>query len=133
MDVGLYANLFEVNLEDRDTNFMYTDRSQHLKLRDLRQQLAERKIEAGVFATGDQVYGYGPEQNQLTEFGFRLKNIHIGRTPPLASRLILEGYVDSLIRAGYTNRWSFGRAVVYQFGTALLESPQRVKLFRGFE
>jgi hypothetical protein len=133
MDVGLYANLFEVNFEDHDVDFMHTDRSPYPKLRDLRQQLAERKIEARVFATGGEVYGYGSEQNQLVEFGFRLKSVRIGQIPPLASRLVLEGYANSLTQASYTIRWSFGRATAYQFGKALLETPSGVKLFRGFE
>src|SRR5713101_2166665 len=45
----------------------------------------------------------------------------------------LEGYADSLTQAGYTIRWSFGRATAYQFGKALLETSGGVKLFRGFE
>ena len=73
------------------------------------------------------------EESLDAEFGFELKSIRVSLTPPLVSRLILEGYVDSLTQAGYTSRWSFGRVVVYQFGTALLETPQGVKLFRGFE
>ena len=90
MDVGLYVNLFEVNFEDHDVDFMHTDRSPYPKLRDLRQQLDERKIEAQVFATGGEVYGYGSEQNQLAEFGFRLKSVRVGQIPPLASRLVLN-------------------------------------------
>ena len=44
VDTGLYVNLFEVRFEDRDVDCVVVDRSRYLKLRDLRQQLAEGQI-----------------------------------------------------------------------------------------
>ena len=133
MDTGLYVNLFEVKFEDCDVDFMVVDRNRYPKLRDLRQQLTERQIKAQIFAMDDEIYGYGPQQSQLTEFGFTPKSIGIAAFPRLASRLILEGYFDSLMQAGYSCSWRFGRAIVYQFNKALLTTPQGVQLFRGFQ
>lgn len=132
MDTGLYVNLFEVAFEDREADFMLSGRDKHPNLRELRKQVADRQIEARVYATGDEVYGYGPARDQLSDFGFAHERVSIAKTPSLASRLVLEGYVDSLNEAGYTCWWSFGRANAYQFGKALLE-VRGIRLFRGFE
>lgn len=132
MDTGLYVNLFEVEFEDRETDFMVSKRAQHPKLRELRKQITDSQVKARVYATGDEVYGYGPAQNQLSEFGFTSQSVAVAKTPSLASRLVLDGYVDSLVEAGYICWWKFGRANAYQFGKALLEI-QGVRLFRGFE
>ncbi len=132
MDAGLYINLFEVSFENRETDFLVAKRSQHPRLRDFRKQLTDQKIETRIYAAGDEIYGYGTGQSELANFGFTPSRIHVAQTPPLASRLILEGYVDSLAEVGYTCWWSFGRANVYQFTKALLE-VQGVRLYRGFE
>lgn len=133
MDAGLYVNLFEVNFEDKDVVIMQAPRSQHKKIKELRQQIKSEGIKADVYGTGDTVYGYGPEQNKLASYGFKPESMRIGQTPPLAGRIILDGYVESLKSAGYTCIWKFGRATAYWFGKALIETPRGVKLYRGFD
>ncbi len=133
LDAGLYVNLFEVEFEDCDADLMCASRSQVPKLRDFRKQLADQNLAIRVYAVNEWVYGYGSDRDQLTESGFETKSVRIREIPQLTGRLILEGYVESLERAGYTCHWSFGRAFAYQFNTPLLTTNEGVKLFRGFE
>lgn len=133
LDTGLYVNLFEVEFEDCDADLMRASRSRFPALRDFRKQLADRNLAVRVYAVDEWVYGYGPDRDQLAESGFEPKTIRIREIPQLTSRLILEGYADSLKQAGYTCHWSFGRAFAYQFKTPLLTTTAGVKLFRGFE
>jgi len=133
MDTGLYVNLFEVKFEDCDLTLMLARRSQYTDLRGLRQRLAEAKFAARVFAVGDEVYGYGLESNRLADYGFVPTTVRIGQHPPLASRMVLEGYIAGLEEAGYACEYSFGRVTAYQYGKALLETANGVKLYRGFE
>jgi hypothetical protein len=133
LDAGLYVNLFEVEFEDRDADLMRAKRSQFPSLRDFRKQLADRNLAVRVYAVDEWVYGYGADRDQLTESGFECKTIRIREIPQLTSRLILEGYVESLKQAEYTYYWSFGRVFAYQFKTPILTTSTGVKLFRGFE
>lgn len=133
MDPGLYLNLFKVNFDDRPVDLMVVARSQYPQLRELRGQLRERAIEADVYAVGEQIFGYGPQQELLADFGFSSTTLHIGGVPQLATRLILEGFVTRLVSAGYTREWRRQGARVYQFSTPLLELESGVKLYRGFD
>ncbi len=133
MDAGIYVNLFPVELKDRRAEFMVVDRARYPKLRDLRQQLVDQEIRARVCAARDLVYGYGIDQGLLDAFGFRSENVDVASVPELTSRLVLEGYVDSLELAGYTCQWSFGGAIAYQFGTPIVVAQSGVRLFRGFD
>lgn len=133
MDAGLYVNLFEVKFDDCDVKLMRVSRSQYPDLRNLRQRLDDANLDVRVFATGDEVYGYGAESGRLIEYGFVPETVRIGQLPPLASRMVLEGYIASLKEAGYTCEYSFGQVTAYQYGKALLETTSGVKLFRGFE
>ncbi len=132
MDTGVYLNVFRVNFENQPIELMVVDRNRLPQLRELRTKLKEQGAEAHVYAVGDMVYGYGKNQQQLSCFGFRPTDVEIGSVPQLASRLILEGYVESLVLAGYTSRWSKRGSTVYQFGKPLLELAVGIKLYRGF-
>jgi hypothetical protein len=133
LDPGLYVNLFEVDFDDREVNLMCVGRSQYPKLKPLRDQLSESGINAQVYAAGGTIYGYGPSQEQLEEFGFIQDTVIVGEVPQLASRMILEGYVKSLEQAKYTCWWNYGRAMAYYFDKPLIETETGVKLYRGFE
>lgn len=133
MDAGLYSNLFNVNLEEQDTTLMHIERTHFPDLRELRREISQQGIGAEVYATGEDIYGYGDQQNQLISFGFLAKTFKVHEIPPLASHLILEGYVDSLKEAEYTCQRNFGRVSVFQFKLPLLKTAVGVKLFRGFE
>jgi len=132
-DPGLYVNLFEVRFDDRGVEVMCTQRDLHPDLRPLRRQISEKRIDTRVYATGGEIYGYGPQRDRLSDFGFTIRTVQVGQLPQLASRLILDGYVSSLEEAGYTCAFRLGRATVHQFAKALLETPVGVKLFWGVE
>lgn len=133
MDAGLYSNLFEVYLEEQDAQLMQIERNRFPDLRGLRHEILQRGIDAQVYATGEDIYGYSGQQEQLAGFGFTTKTLKIHEIPPFASHLILEGYINSLREAEYTCQRDFGRVSVFQFKSPLLKTSVGVKLFRGFE
>ncbi len=132
MDVGIYSNLFQVNWDIRDVELMKVDRSKFSDLRDLRKQLKDKQIDAQVYALDQNVYGYGKQQSDLEKFEF-VKEDRPLDLPELVSRLILDGFVDSLLSAGYSCNYMFGRATAFQLNIPLLNLPNGVKLFRGAE
>ncbi len=133
MDAGLYSNLFEVHIEEQDTQLMQIERARFPDLRELRHAILQQGIGAQVYATGEDIYGYGEQQDHLASFGFTIKTLKIHEIPPLASHLILEGYVNSLSAAEYACQQDFGRVSVFQLKSPLLKTSVGVKLLRGFE
>jgi hypothetical protein len=133
MDTGVYLNLFQVDFADQVVTLMKSDRSAFAQLRDLRRHISERGIRASVYAVHEDVFGYGPEQQGLSQMGFRPTTLRLSETPQLTSRLILEGFVEALSDAGYSYVWEFGRAIAFQLGKPLLELPAGVRLFRGVQ
>jgi hypothetical protein len=133
MDIGILINLFPVTFDDCEATLMRADRCRFPTIRDLRQTLQATGLDAHIFAVAGHIYGYGGEQAALTSYGFEPATVRVREMPQLASHLILDGYVASLVDAGYSCRWRFGRATVYQFGTPLLRTSSGVALIRGFE
>jgi hypothetical protein len=133
MDPGIYLNLFKVTFEDTLVDLMVAPRGSLPTLRELRATLQTRSLQADVYQAENQVYGYGADQSALEEWGFAPTSVQIGSTPPLAARLVLEGFVASLVQAGYTLRWNKHGAAVYQLGIPLLQLDVGVALYRGFE
>jgi hypothetical protein len=133
MDPGIYLNLFRVEFIDSPTNLMVVSRSAFPKLKEFREMLRENSIAAEVFAVDDQVYGYGSQQDALVEFGFSTKSIQISAIPQLASRLVLDGFVAELQKAGYLLEWSKQGATVYQRNPPLLKLDTGLTIYRGFD
>ena len=132
MDVGIYSNLFQVHWGIQDAELMKVERSNFPDLRDLRKQIRDKQIDAQVYALDKDVYGYGQQQVDLEKFGFVKEDRHLD-LPELVSRLILEGFVDSLTSAGYSCNYMYGKAIAFQLNTPLLTLPNGVNLFRGAE
>jgi hypothetical protein len=132
MDVGIYLNMFEVEFDDSPVTVMATSRNKFPDLRDLRDTLKKRSLDAQVYSVESQIYGYGLQQNELEAFGFSPVQVQIKSIPKLATRLILEGFVTSLAEAEYSCQWNKRGPKVYQFHTPLL-THKEVKLYRGFE
>lgn len=61
MELGFYVNFFEVSFQDTPVQLMLVQRSKFSDLRSLRQELADRQINAQVYSSGEVIYGYGPQ------------------------------------------------------------------------
>lgn len=133
MDLGIYLNLFKVNFSDTLVDLMVMPRGSLSSLSELRSTLQSQSLRANVYQTKDHVYGYGADQCTLNRWGFAPRSIQLGCVPPLAARLILEGFVTSLEQVGYSLSWSKHGAAVYQLRTPLLQFDVGVTLYRGFE
>lgn len=132
MDVGVYSNLFQVHWDDQVIEIMRIGRSKFPDLRELRKQLHDQVVDAQVYALDENIYGYGQQQFDLMKYGFTKEDQSLD-LPELASRLILEGFIDSLTSAGYSCYFKFRRAIAFQLNTPLLSLPNGVVLFRGVE
>jgi hypothetical protein len=133
MEPGIYLNLFKVTFEDTPVTLMIAPRRDFSKLKDFRTLLRERVIVADVFTVDDKVYGYGAQQDALVEFGFTTNTIQIGLLPQLATRLVIDGFVAELTRAGYSLEWSKQGATVFQLSSPLLKLESGLTLYRGFD
>ncbi len=133
MDTGIYLNLFKVDFKDTPVDLMVAPRGDLPTLRELRATFQERSLQANVYQVESRVYGYGADQNALEEWGFVPTSMQIGNTPQLTAHLVLEGFVSSLIQAGYTSKWNKHGAAIYQLNTPLLSLDVGVMLYRGFE
>jgi hypothetical protein len=131
LDVGLYVNLFEAEFEDIEAKFHTVSRSEYPDMRALRAQIEQEGSLVSVYASGDVIYGYGPDQETLKPYGFHEERLRFLEIPQLTSRMILEGFANSLERADYKCRYSYGRVIAYRYDVPLLEEP--IKLFIGFE
>ena len=133
IDAGIYINAFEVSLQTEIADLFVTDRLRFPDLRGLRNSLSGKKLDISVYAWKEYLFGYGMQMKQLDEFGFKPTTICLQDYPRLTERLIIEGYISSLLNAGYTVYWRKGSAEIYQFNHPLLDNPKGIKMFRGFD
>lgn len=131
LDPGVYVNLFEVILHEKETEVMVTARKNYPYMRALRAELEGK--DALVYAWEDTIFGYGSQADTLSDFGFTAKTIFLKDHPHLTQRMILEGYILSLKKAGYTCSWQKGGVKAFQLAQPLFETQEKVRLYRGFE
>jgi hypothetical protein len=133
MDIGIYANLFEVSFDRTDLTVLKTDRQNLSDLRLLRKQFAEDGKDANVFAVDQVVYGYGSDSHLLAALGFEECTVSLPDVPKLTSRLILDSYIQNLRDAGYTAKFGRGSASAFQMATPIHRTSDGVRLFRGMD
>jgi len=140
MDVGYYTNVFEVSLADENITFMEAEHSRYQDLRKLRASLKR----ARVYADRDTVYGYGKDLSELEPFeGFTETSRRFTEVPTLASRMILEGYLNELTSNGFELRYQLplaealegrkGRVEVFSTTPIVEFAAGQVKLFKGYD
>ena len=116
LDVGLYLNLFRVDVPTDPIRFLAADRSLHPDLRPLRDELTQLgKIgkKVWVYAEGDKVYGYGKDCDSLRSKGFGEVNVVLPNSPCLTARMVLEGFIDRVKQDQYTPLERKGRYEVF--------------------
>ncbi|MCL4458416.1 MAG: hypothetical protein M1136_01295 [Chloroflexi bacterium] len=133
LDVGLYLNLFRVQVPTDPMLFLGADRGLYPDLRPLRNGLAQCGKRVWVYAEGDEVYGYGEDCDLLRSKGFSETNVTLPDRPRLTSRMILEGFIDRVKQERYTPLERKGRCEVFNWTEYQSTSDGNVRLYRGFD
>lgn len=136
LDAGLYANIFEVELSNTLVNLMRVEHKKYPSLRELRQKLEERDLNAYVYADGDWVYGYGSDYLVLREYSFSEVDLDLKDVPKLTCRMILDGFLKEIKNRGFEKlerkRKVEGRAKVFNFNKPIRVNEQ-LSVYRGFD
>ena len=133
LDVGLYLNLFPVEVPTDPIRFLEADRSLYVNLRPLRDELIQLGKRAWVYAEGDKVYGYGKDCDSLRPKGFYETDITLPDRPRLTARMILEGFIDRIKQDLFTPLERKGRYEVFNWAEYQSTSDGNVRVHRGFD
>jgi len=133
LDVGLYLNLFPVEVPTYPIRFLEADRSRYSDLRPLRDELSQLGKMVWVYAEDDKVYGYGKDCDWLRSKGFCETDVTLPDKPRLTARMILEGFIDRIEQDDYTPLEGKGRYAVFNWAEYQLTSDGNVRLYRGFD
>ena len=133
LDPGIYTNIFPVEVPKEAIPMMQAPRSRFPDLRSLRQELLEKNQRAWVYAEGDTVYGYGPDAQILEKFGFQDVSLGLMEVPRLATRIIIEGFVNTLREQGYEIHFRKGHWQVYSPRKYTSVARGVVLVYRGYD
>ena len=136
LDIGLYANIFEVDLSNTFINVMRVERKKYPSLRELRQELEERGLDVYVYADGEWVYGYGSDYLALKERSFHEVALDLKDAPKLTCRMIIDGFLNEIKKRGFEKleqkRKVKGRVKVFNFNQPI-KVNERLSVYRGFD
>lgn len=133
MDIGIYTNIFEVSVPDKQVEIMKVERGTYPDLRKLRDSLQSEKGDVEVYAGNEFVYGYGPAMDRLREHGFILSKARLIDVPKLTSRMILNGFLEQLSQDGFEKIEGKGRVKVFNFNKPTTLSSRRINLYQGYD
>jgi hypothetical protein len=133
LDPGLYVNVFRVTLPDERVSVMVASPSDCPSLRELRNEIGRAAWQARVYRSDQDVFGYGPDMQQLGTKGFQLREVGLLDHPKWSTRLIIEGLGDRLKEQGY--RWlvGLGRTTVYESQPYRTAASGQLRIFRGYD
>lgn len=133
LDAGLYLNLFPVDMPPEPVTLLASARAAYPDLRPLRDELAQSGKRVWIYAEGDKVYGYGEDSDLLQSKGFDTTAISLPNVPRLASRMILEGFINHIKQEGYEPIERKGRCQVFNWGECQTIRAGNVHVYRGFD
>lgn len=133
LEAGLYLNLFPVDIPPQPVRLFVSTRARCPDLRRLRTELEQSGKRVWVYAEGDKVYGYGDDSELLQSKGFELMMISLPNVPRLASRMILEGFINHIKQEGYDPIERKGRCQVFNWGECQTIRAGNVRVYRGFD
>ena len=133
LDPGIYTNIFPVEVPQEAIHLRKAPRSRFPDLRPLRQELSEENLRAWVYAAEDAVYGYGPDAQMLEKYGFQGVLLRLMEAPRLATRVIIEGFVDALREQGYEILFRKGHWQAYYSREYTTVAKGEVLVYRGYD
>lgn len=133
MDAGLYVNLFEVHFDDVEIQVVQSDRASFKELETLKRKLRDNSYDAWLYSLKDSVIGYGKDVDQLLADGFERASIWLKSTPELASRQIIDGFVEHLRKKGFQSQFKKGRALVFNDSAPIHVAKNGPQLVQGYD
>jgi len=127
VDIGIYVNIFVVEVKDPNLQVVIQARSHCPSLKELRTYLRD----CHVYALGNLVYGYGQDLSELKQQGFEEAEVDIYEVPQLTARLILEGFSAQLQSVGYNVEFKKYRHQAFDLQRPLRMSIPEVILYQG--
>jgi len=131
--LGLYVNLFPVQVPDDPIQLMAVDRSRYPDLRLLRDDLQRPGQMAWLYADGDKVYGYGRDCDILASRDFVKLEIRLEDAPSLTGRMVLEGFLERINREGYMPVWGKGRCRTFNWNRYQTTRDGQVRVCHGYD
>ncbi len=134
-DPGIYINIFPVKIPEEDIPIMVADRYLFKSLKELRQELNERGVNARVYAPPEDnyVYGYGSGARALESYEFQETTLRLVNVPKLTTHLIIEGLLDTLQNEGFELYPKKGRSLVYHPELFSEIEGGRIRIHRGYD
>ncbi len=148
IELGYYANLFEVLVPAQEIQVMVCKRANYPSLRELREGIKKSRKEIFVYAPegSDIIYGYGNGMEWLFDKDFNLETINFYDKPKLTSRMIIEGVIKKARQIGLSPRKTKqdkdicqildenkGRWKFYNPEKAKITSDNQVRVFIGYD
>ena len=133
LDIGLYINLFQVEVPNNSVQVVAANRKKYPNFRSLRDDIERFGQSIRIYADGDIVYGYGKDCDELLSNGFSESNIFLHDTPRLTSRMILEGFVKQIKEVGYEPLEQKGRVEAFNWNEYRSTRDGNVCIYQGFD
>ena len=129
MEIGVYSNIFPVEIINPTIIIMVTQRKNYPSLKELREKLPMVKL----YAVDDKIYGYGSEQKILSDYKFIPKELNLYEVPKLACRMIKDVFADYLKGLGYQIDIQKYRERAIDVQHPLSVSIPQIKIYKAFE
>lgn len=133
MELGIYCNIFKIDLSSYMSPIMFCSRSKYPDLRDLRNDKQIIEIKAYLFAHDEFVYGYGSNIEPLQNFGFNNDIVDLNENPNLATNIITSGYLNYLSKNGFEVNFPKGRYYAYKTNYPKIIPGTNISLINGVD
>lgn len=137
VDLGYYANLFEVLVPYVSIEVMTIERSNYPTLRDLRDEIKRVGKDVFVYAPerSEKIYGYGLDKAWLSSKSFKQEIINLHDEPRLAGWMVLQAVINKAGEYGYSPIFGKdkGRCRLFNWNGFKPTFNNQVKVFMGFD
>lgn len=133
LDLGIYTNIFPVQIPDASVDVMIAEASDHPNLRGLRAEIRAASRKLRVYRVGNVILGYGSDLDWLADKRFDKQQIPLYRYPQWCARMIIEGLTDLLKSQGYREWFGKGRIKLYEPQPFRKAARGHLNVFRGYD
>lgn len=133
LDLGIYSNIFPVQVPDTTVEVMTAKASGYRDLRGLREEIRAASCNLRVYRLEDIVLGYGSDLDWLADKRFEKQQIPLYRYPKWCARMIIEGLTDLLRSQGYREWFGKGRIKLYEPQPFRKAAQGHLNVFPGYD
>jgi hypothetical protein len=137
LDPGVYTNIFPVSIPLGPCTMFVGDRSrpEYQDLRPIRENIQRRGLSIFLYIPrgSAEVLVYGPDMADQPRQVVEEREVELAEFPELATRVILDGFIDLLRHENYDTRFGKGRATVFPSLAVATVARGEANVFRGFD